>query len=383
MFNAIGVKAGFGGAKGGYVTTRGIKGYAGGGLVRGGSGFRDDVPAMLSQGEFVVRKSAVDKYGAGSLSALNLQGGGGVNLNAANTLTPNDPKRPTSFKYNISPRLSALAATDESRPDVARRRGAADAILRNNMQHQKAMQAYKAQQSGRLIQAYSSAAMMFAAYGMTTMGGAKLGPQGEGGFTGIGHSNYSNVANQGGFISRFASGGYVDNVPAMLMGGEMVMNRNAVNKHGRGFFEKINKGQAEGFQQGGLVGGFASSPDTSSGAGSFDVIDRLIESNEALKSSIDESGFGKNSENSGVSASPAANSANNNVTVNINVDKGGNAKSDTSASSEGSGNAKSQREEEQKAVAMSESIRTACLDVILNEKRPGGALSRHGIANAP
>jgi len=374
MFNAMGTKLGFG-AKGGYVTTRGIKGYAGGGLVRGGSGFRDDVPAMLSQGEFVIRKSAVDKYGAGNLNALNMQGGGGVSLNAPNTLIPNDPKRPTSFKYNISPRLSALAATDESRPDVARRRQAADAILRNNMQHTKAMQAYKAQQQGRLIQAYTSAAMMFASYGMV---------KGMGGFDknlpvkpshGSMYSSYL-----GGSVPGFASGGYVDNVPAMLMGGEMVMNRDAVNRHGRGFFEKINKGQAQGFREGGMVGGFAASPDTSSGGGSFDVIDRLIESNEALKSSIDESSFGKNSEKSGAAASPAASSANNNVTVNINIDKGGNAKSDAQASSNGNGNADSQRQEEEKAVAMSESIRTACLDVILNEKRPGGALSQHGIA---
>ena len=236
------------------------------------------------------------------------------------------------------------------------------------------MGAYKAQQQGRLIQAYTSAAMMFASYGMVKgMGGFDKGP--------VKQSHGSMYAsNLGGSVPGFASGGYVDNVPAMLMGGEMVMNRDAVNKHGRGFFEKINKGQAQGFQEGGMVGGFSASPDTSSSAGSFDVIDRLIESNEALKSSIDESSFGKNNENSGMTTSPAANSANNNVTVNINIDKGGNAKSDSNASSNGSGNATSQRQEEQKAIAMSESIRTACLDVILNEKRPGGALSQHGIA---
>lgn len=383
MFNAAGVSLGFGkGAKGGYVTTRGIQGFAGGGLVRGGTGFRDDVPAMLSQGEFVVRKSAVDKYGAGNLNALNLQGGGGVNLNAPNTLSPNDPKRPTSFKYNISPRLSALAVTDEDRPDVARRRSAADAIMRNNMQHQKAMQAYKAQQSGRLIQAYTSAAMMFASYGMVKGAGGfdqkGAGQMRPGANPGGGMYNVGRAS--GGFIPGFASGGYVDNVPAMLMGGEMVMNRDAVNKHGRGFFEKINKGQAQGFAEGGFVGGLEGSE--SSGSGSFDLIDRLIESNEALKSSIDESKFGKNNENSGMSSPAAASSANNNVTVNINIDKGGSAKSDASASSNGSGNADSQRDEEQKAIAMSESIRTACLDVILNEKRPGGALSRHGISPA-
>ena len=53
-------------AKGGY-----IKGYASGGLVTGGSGYKDDVPAMLSQGEYVIRKSSVEKYGAHNLQKLN------------------------------------------------------------------------------------------------------------------------------------------------------------------------------------------------------------------------------------------------------------------------------------------------------------------------
>jgi hypothetical protein len=53
-------------AKGGY-----IKGYASGGFVTGGSGYKDDVPAMLSQGEYVIRKSSVLKYGADNLQKLN------------------------------------------------------------------------------------------------------------------------------------------------------------------------------------------------------------------------------------------------------------------------------------------------------------------------
>jgi TP901 family phage tail tape measure protein len=52
--------------QGGYV-----KGYASGGLVTGGSGYKDDVPAMLSAGEYVIRKSSVEKYGAHNLNKLN------------------------------------------------------------------------------------------------------------------------------------------------------------------------------------------------------------------------------------------------------------------------------------------------------------------------
>jgi TP901 family phage tail tape measure protein len=46
------------------------RGFATGGLVPG-SGNRDTVPAMLTPGEFVIRKSSVSKLGAGNLAAMN------------------------------------------------------------------------------------------------------------------------------------------------------------------------------------------------------------------------------------------------------------------------------------------------------------------------
>jgi len=48
-----------------------IQHFATGGGVYGGSGKEDDIPAMLMGGEFVVRKSAVDKYGVDMLERLN------------------------------------------------------------------------------------------------------------------------------------------------------------------------------------------------------------------------------------------------------------------------------------------------------------------------
>lgn len=54
------------------------KGYAGGGLVTGGSGMRDDVPASLDQGSFILRKSAVQRYGARNLQRMvNYRANGG------------------------------------------------------------------------------------------------------------------------------------------------------------------------------------------------------------------------------------------------------------------------------------------------------------------
>jgi TP901 family phage tail tape measure protein len=49
----------------------GANGMADGGPVIGGSGAKDDVPMMLMGGEYVVKKSAVDKYGHAYLDALN------------------------------------------------------------------------------------------------------------------------------------------------------------------------------------------------------------------------------------------------------------------------------------------------------------------------
>jgi TP901 family phage tail tape measure protein len=61
-------------------------------------------------------------------------------------------------------------------------------------------------------------------------------------------------------VLGLASGGKVsggsgskDDVPAMLMGGEYVINKNAVRKYGPQFFDSINNGQLSGFAKGGQV----------------------------------------------------------------------------------------------------------------------------------
>jgi len=60
-----------------------IHAFASGGTVPG-TGNRDTVPAMLTPGEFVIRKSSVNKIGAGTLAAMNenkYAGGGTVQIN--------------------------------------------------------------------------------------------------------------------------------------------------------------------------------------------------------------------------------------------------------------------------------------------------------------
>jgi len=59
-----------------------ISKFNSGGIVTGGSGYRDDVPAMMDGGEYVIKKSSAQKIGYGTLNAINSgnvrgYGGGG------------------------------------------------------------------------------------------------------------------------------------------------------------------------------------------------------------------------------------------------------------------------------------------------------------------
>ena len=53
------------------------EGFAGGGFVPG-HGNGDTVPAMLTPGEFAIRKSSVQKLGADNLARMNKYGTGGA-----------------------------------------------------------------------------------------------------------------------------------------------------------------------------------------------------------------------------------------------------------------------------------------------------------------
>ena len=104
--------------------------FARGGVVYragGGSIFKpkgtDTVPAMLTPGEFVIRKSAVDKIGAGNLAALNngngvvyRAGGGDIpkgGINAANAVTK-DKGQQIAFpdSQQVRDLLNAVASGD-------------------------------------------------------------------------------------------------------------------------------------------------------------------------------------------------------------------------------------------------------------------------------
>ena len=70
MTNMMFSKMGF--SEGGYVP-----GYNAGGLVTGGSGHKDDVLTKMQGGEFVIKKSSVNKIGLPTLNAINGYANGG------------------------------------------------------------------------------------------------------------------------------------------------------------------------------------------------------------------------------------------------------------------------------------------------------------------
>jgi len=109
-----GITGGMGGIFGGITSFFGFQnggrvGFANGGPV----GSTDTVPAMLTPGEFVVKRSAVDKYGTDFLSSLNkgmlpmqgFQNGGSVSPVGAEAGTSgsggNQISNSSDFTFNI------------------------------------------------------------------------------------------------------------------------------------------------------------------------------------------------------------------------------------------------------------------------------------------
>ena len=237
------------------------RGYNKGGVVMGGSGVRDDVPAMMQGGEYVIKKSSAQKIGYGALNAINSYANGGkarVSLAKEFLFTGDDPKRPTGGKYNVSRNLSTAALFRDDDPQTDRMFGRQDKLV-SYLEYRRAEQArrdkvlddIKRQKRGRLMNAYMSAGLRIGAgfigqnFGPTARAGraatagtdaAISGDVPIGSPLGVGVDNSATVARGGS--------------PALLMGGEYVMSSRTVNKYGTGFMAQLNSGRMPGYNQG-------------------------------------------------------------------------------------------------------------------------------------
>jgi TP901 family phage tail tape measure protein len=370
-----------------------IKGYSTGGHVLGGSGNKDDIPAMLSGGEYVIRKNAVKKYGPEYLQMLNegkverKEGGGpmsiiagaigksmsqsisqalattpgsssglqsmspavGISINknknkhdnyfkyggrvqrfatggessylGENVYRYNDPMYPTAGKNIIDPGLSLQAILDPNNPQNRIRQEREQTLfsylqyvegvnesnrqgLEDNIRMNKEIQdQYNSQQSAK-----SKGAWYQALFGL---GSAGLG-----------------FLAKGGEVRRFASGGSSkDDIPALLMGGEFVMRKQAVNMYGKKFFDDLNSGRAKKFADGGQVGSIG--------------------------------------EVSSTNYSPTNNVS---VVVNLNQEKVQSEKTDATGDT-------SVQAEATRTRKIAEQVKTQVLRVITEQQRPGGMLS--------
>ena len=142
-------------------------------------------------------------------------------------------------------------------------------------------------------------------------------------------------------IWPFNSGGAVgagvprDSIPALLTGGEMVMNRESVDKYGSAFFQKLNSGTLSGFAAGGYAG--TTLPDDS--GGSFSSSGEMT----------------------------------NNINISVNLDQSGNA-SDSVAVDTQSSNGSTLNEQAQIEVATM--IKDAVVTTLVEQTRQGGILAK-------
>lgn len=373
----------FGRANGGYIQK-----YGSGGKVYGGSGVRDDVPAMLSEGEYVIRKSSVNKYGEPLLKALN---GGRVSTRLTNQYDYNNPLFPTAGSRNINPSLSNYAISNEDNPQNLIRMERESTLfqyLKDKADYEEAksiaLYNFELAKRQRVQAAYISAGIGIAGAGLssglqsyqasrpTTQAGQSFQsqvPQTRY-YTPTQASRLYSRANGG--LIKFANGGFAggDTVPALLMGGEFVMNRSAVNKHGVDFFNRLNAGK---FAAGGLVGG--SSQNTSGGGDKLiENLNKLITSTDSLKESLEKSFNNPNNNRlapqlsergQAASASPAINIYN---TINVSTNQNGETKANTETRTE---NNTTTAENNKK---LGQQFESAILKVIIEQSRPGGLI---------
>ena len=291
-------------------------GFNSGGKVTGGSGARDDVPALLTGGEFVMKKGAVQKYGAGFMSALN-QGqipmmnrgglftpgtyGQGAMKGKKNLLDFATQSFTTGAFDSVSggagfasvalePQSAALTMFGRrNSPQFAQEQASkksAFGLYVQQVNKEKQMREQEKQANKALLGSIASFAISFGLNSMfnggktadlSNLGGGSpnLGSHGRSATdrpVGMQPYTFSNAGSNGNYNASAgiagapfdANGNYieamvgratggsipyaagVDTVPAMLSGGEFVMNAAATQKIGRGALSSMNSGGGAG-----------------------------------------------------------------------------------------------------------------------------------------
>lgn len=271
------------------------KPFAQGGLVTGGSGYKDDVLATLTDGEFVMKKDAVKNIGVDNLKRMNnggiflpgVRGGGAISgedalrafASQTTTSGATDILRggESSAFINLedqSQKLSryALLGDDVINQEIRSAQAQALDVIKQkeafNQQEKEQRKALKKQLIGTVLsaalsygvgQAFGGAAKAAAgaAGGAAKAGGGGMGllnitsgtgPQFLKGAESSSFLNFKPGMAYGGMIRGYNSGGQV-----ALMGGEYVLNRRATANYGTRFLDSMNQGRTPRFADGGEV----------------------------------------------------------------------------------------------------------------------------------
>jgi ABC-type iron transport system FetAB ATPase subunit len=343
-------------SQGGYIQK-----FASGGFVTGGSGIRDDVPAMLSSGEYVMRKSAVQKYGAENMAKMN-NGGiflpgvrGGSEISGYDKLSKFANQTTTSGATDVlkGSKSTAFANLEDQSARLSRFglmnedtiKGEITSAQQQGLELIAQREAYRTQQRKAMQQQIVGTALSLALSAGTNALGSKGGAGTKASDlkllkstdtsklfkldTNSSFMNFTPGKAYGGMIRGFNNGGGpTDDIPALLMGGEYVMDRATVRKYGKQYLDSMNSGRAK-FAEGGYAGAEA---------------ETTTESNDS-KAKVD-------------AATGTA------VNISINV-SGGNASTESQGqTSQGGVDYKK----------MSERIKAVVLETLNEEKRLGGSL---------
>lgn len=413
LFGALTKQLGFSGANtinrvnGGYIPK-----YAKGGYVNMGSGLKDDVPAFLSGGEFVLNQKATRRIGKGNLDALNFGAakqpsefikspidafsgaiksdstsvsGNSAIIKLANTFELD--KKGRNGKFNTSSLLSSFALTDENNPQN-RLKFSRESYTRERKQFdkqvKKAGKKFEQQQITALIGAYVSAGINVAGslgsnsgttYGEGlngAPGGTTYNPYLNQSFApGYGSSAFSSPSftyrKNGGYIPRYSGGGFFggdsssDKYRALIQGGEYVASPSTVQKYGVNYFNNLNKSYAAG----GYVQNYSND--------SSEMFNRLVSVNEEIRDLLNRTqDFSKNPNNNstnGTSSGPT-----NHISISVTVDSNGKVNSDkTKVDTESKD--KNDTNDRDRAILLSQAIKSEVIKVINDQSRNGGILA--------
>ena len=340
--------------------------------TRGPSLFaKPPVAPVYSQDRDTAKYDTEDNYFKYGGRVQRFASGGEAQFFGENVYRYNDPFNPTGGSYVADPRLSYMAVTDPNNPQnkinqereqtlydylnyVQGVRLENEKALQENIELNKRIRdEYNQQKSAKSKGAWMS-------FGLGVLGAGASQFSSMGGFGGIGGSaskygasatlgggsaarqNYANSSPlrystptpraNGGYIRGFANGGSngKDDIPALLMGGEFVMRKEAVNNYGKKFFDDLNSGRAKKFANGGMAGTITDEKQNSS-------------------------------------------SSTNNVNITINIDGQSSPKMSQDNSNENSEFAS--RKSKTDATLLANKIKDQVLNVINEQQRPGGLLS--------